>query len=129
MYNRYIPDGTSYRRIVMEDTAPGTGSSPHRRPERGRGDGARPRREAPGPGTGRGGGSSPLAGLLGGMGGGLNGLLDALHLKNLDMGDLLLLLILLLLAREEDNTEVVITLGLLLLMGLGEDGEESAQPT
>ena len=99
--------------------APRTGGSSWR---------TRPRGQAPPP-TGRGGGSSPLAGLLGGMGGGLNGLLDALHLKNLDMGDLLLLLILLLLAREEDNTEVVITLGLLLLMGLGEDGEESAQPT
>ena len=53
----------------------------------------------------------------------LTGLLKSLGLEELDRGDILLLLILLLLLTDGDDLEPVITLGLLLLFGLG--GRES----
>lgn len=49
---------------------------------------------------------------------GLGALLSGLKLDDLDTGDVLLLLILLLLFLEGDDMELVITLGLLLLLGL-----------
>ena len=55
--------------------------------------------------------------------GGLTQLLDGLgkhfSLENIDTGDLLLVLLLLFLLLEGDNLELVITLGLRLLLGLG----------
>ncbi len=50
--------------------------------------------------------------------GGLAALLKAAKLENLDTGDVLLLLILLFLFLEGDDLELIITLGLLLLLGL-----------
>lgn len=47
---------------------------------------------------------------------GLAGILQ--RLKQMDKGDILILLILLLLILEGDNTELVITLGLVLLLSL-----------
>ena len=47
-----------------------------------------------------------------------------LKLENIDTGDVLLLLIVLYLLVEGDDLELVIALGLVLLMGLGEKGEE-----
>ena len=59
------------------------------------------------------------------MSGGLSQLLEGVtkhfSLKNLDSGDILLVLILLFLFLEGDNLELVITLGLTLLLGLGGD--------
>ena len=52
---------------------------------------------------------------------GLDSLLSALNLQGLDSGDLLLLLIILLLLVEGDNLEIVITLGLMLVLSLGEE--------
>lgn len=52
---------------------------------------------------------------------GIAGILKSLHLEDLDSGDILLLLIILLLFLEGDNMELVITLGLMLLLGLGEE--------
>ena len=49
---------------------------------------------------------------------GLGGLLAGLKLDDLDTGDVLLLLILLFLFLEGDDMELIITLGLLLLLGL-----------
>ena len=49
---------------------------------------------------------------------GLGKLLRGLKLDGLDTGDVLLLLILLFLFLEGDDMELVITLGLLLLLGL-----------
>ena len=49
---------------------------------------------------------------------GLAGLLKGLKLEELDTGDILLLLILLFLFLEGDDLELIITLGLLLLLGL-----------
>ena len=51
-------------------------------------------------------------------GDGLGALLSGLKLDDLDTGDVLLLLILLFLFLEGDDMELVITLGLLLLLGL-----------
>ena len=61
--------------------------------------------------------------------GGLMQLLDGLgkhfSLENIDTGDILLVLILLFLFLEGDNLELVITLGLMLLLGMGGDEEKS----
>lgn len=51
--------------------------------------------------------------------GAMGRLLSALKLEELDTGDLLIVLILLLLLVEGDDLELVITLGLMLLLGLG----------
>ena len=71
-------------------------------------------------------GKDGLSALLGGReGGGLSALLKSLHLDNIDTGDILLLLIVLYLLVEGDDLELVIALGLVLIMGLGEDGEKA----
>lgn len=63
------------------------------------------------------------------MSGGLSQLLDGItkhfSLENIDTGDILLVLILFFLFLEGDNLELVITLGLMLLLGLG--GDESKE--
>ena len=46
----------------------------------------------------------------------LDALLEKLHLRDLDSGDLLLLLILFLLFRQEADEEILIALGLLLIL-------------
>ena len=51
----------------------------------------------------------------------LSGAFKHLKLENFDTGDILLVLIILFLFLEGDNLELVITLGLMLLLGLGED--------
>ena len=51
----------------------------------------------------------------------LGGFLKNFSLSNLDSGDILLVLIILFLFLEGDNLELVITLGLMLLLGLGDD--------
>ena len=56
--------------------------------------------------------------------GGLGGLLRTLKLEDLDSGDLLLLLIVLLLLWEGDDLELVIALGLVLILGLGDKETE-----
>ena len=56
--------------------------------------------------------------------GGLSGLLKTLHLENIDPGDVLLLLIVLYLLVEGDDLELVIALGLVLIMGLGDEKKE-----
>lgn len=106
MYNRYIPQDVSY--TPVEGTAPGRPGS-HRPPFRF---------------SDILGGKEGLSGLLGNReGGGLSGLLKSLHLENIDSGDVLLLLIMLYLLVEGDDLELVIALGLVLLMGLGDHGE------
>ena len=69
--------------------------------------------------------ASKPSSLLGEMGGGITQVLRSVFkhfsLENLDTGDILLVLIILFLFLEGDNLELVITLGLMLLLGLGED--------
>lgn len=88
MYNRYIPNGASYTRIPQEDAPP-------------------PQEENRPP---KAGGKAKS--------GALDSLLKQLKLDRLDTGDVLLLLILLFLFLEGDDMELVITLGLVLLLGL-----------
>ncbi|SBW05147.1 conserved hypothetical protein [uncultured Eubacteriales bacterium] len=92
MYNRYIPNGTTYTRIVEDD-------SPARPTQAG----------APGDAP-----EAPNAEEKKG----LAGLLKSLKLDDIDTGDILLLLILLFLFLEGDDIELIITLGLILLLGL-----------
>ena len=109
MYNRYIPEDTAYAPVQREP----------------------PRPHGPGPGPRRPhalrlpdflAGKEGLSRLFkGSEGGGLSGLLKALHLDNVDAGDILLLLIMLYLLVEGDDLELVIALGLVLFMGLGEE--------
>lgn len=63
--------------------------------------------------------------LAGGLSQLLNGVSKHFSLKNIDTGDILLVLILLFLFIEGDNLELVITLGLMLLLGLGGEEDES----
>lgn len=122
MYNRYIPKGNTYERVSMEDSAPAQRNhsvSPPRdrkteRPEQNI-DSFHSKPENPKETSVS---LSGLASLLGGGGGSLQSLFQKLQLDKLDTGDILLVLILLFLFLEGDNTEMVITLGLLLLMGL-----------
>ncbi len=103
MYNRYIPSGTSYTRILEEDAAP-----------------FRPSEREPGPPPREPQGEplQPEPESAEKKKGGLAGLLKGLKLDGLDTGDILLLLILLFLFLEGDDMELIITLGLLLLLGL-----------
>lgn len=126
MYNRYIPNGASYTRVRVEEpveSSPGASQvrEPHQK--------ARPG-DHRSQHTGRPGSSGTagffLPSFLTGEGGsgGLGGLLKALKLEDLDSGDLLLLLIVLLLLWEGDDLELVIALGLVLILGLGDKETE-----
>lgn len=103
IYNRYIPNGDTYTRVVEQD---GGGWSPV---------GAPP----PPP-------SFHLP--WGELTGGLNGILKKLKLEDWDSGDILLLLIVLFLFLEGDNLELAIALGLVLIMGLGDAKEKPPDP-
>ncbi len=103
-YNRYIPEADA--RIPVDGPSPKTGGP------------------SPGPGKVTG----LLSGLLGrGVGEenrasqALSGLLKSLHLEHLDTGDILLGLIVLFLVLEDgDDLDLIITLGLTILLSLGE---------
>lgn len=62
-----------------------------------------------------------LGEVTSGLGDFLGGFLKNFSLSNIDSGDILLVLIILFLCLEGDNLELVITLGLMLLFGLGDD--------
>lgn len=128
MYNRYIPTGNTYTRITegaLEPPAVLPASLPERpappRTQRPRQPQQVPQPQQPPPAhqpppspprrpsPPSPGGGSPLAGLT--------GLLSALRPEELDSGDILLLLILLFLFRDGDDIELLITLGLILLLG------------
>lgn len=109
MYNRYIPEDTAYAPVQRELPRPHGPDPGPRRPQALR----LPDFLA---------GKEGLSRLFkGSEGGGLSGLLKALHLDNVDAGDILLLLIMLYLLVEGDDLELVIALGLVLFMGLGEE--------
>lgn len=94
MYNRYIPDGGRYTRVVEDDGPPLAPPEPP------------PAAPAPPP-------EPPPAKT-----GGIAKLLKGLQLDRWDTGDLLLLVLVLLLLLEGDDTELLITLGLILVLGL-----------
>ncbi len=103
-YNRYIPDAEA--QIPVDRPGSKTGGP------------------SPGPGKVTG----LLSGLLGRGDGAENrasqalaGLLKSLHLEHLDTGDILLGLIVLFLVLEDgDDLDLIITLGLTILLSLGE---------
>ena len=121
MYNRYIRgDGGTYTRISAED-APLPPPEPQRSPQppqrpaapppprpqeappvQGAPPDEPPRRPPP---------PAPERGLL-------NGLLEKLHLSDLDAGDILLLILLFFLFRQEADEELLIAIGLLLILSL-----------
>ena len=68
-----------------------------------------------------------LAGdVVRGLGQLLDGVKQHFSLEKFDTGDILLVLIILFLYLEGDNLELVITLGLMLLLGLGDDKPKEA---
>lgn len=123
MYNRYLPQEETY--APVSETVPE--QHQYRPPEAAA--------QAPQDGLGKifsalGGGFElgKLKGLLDGdKFGGLDQLLALLHLEDLDSGDILLILIVLLLLVEGDNLELVITLGLMLLLSLGDEKKKSPE--
>lgn len=130
MYNRYLDDSE----FILLDPEPQNSATGH--PTQGRN---QPNQHGPGrpnqphPGQNRPAprpmGPSPSKNeLMGEITGGLGQLLDGVRkhfsLENFDTGDILLVLIILFLYLEGDNLELVITLGLMLLLGLGDDGPE-----
>ena len=131
MYNRYIPNGTSYTRVEVPDP-PQERHKPEGKPG---GTDRRPGGQTqPGTAAFPGGfrppkfltGKDGLASLFTGREG-AGGLLKALKLDSIDKGDVLLLLIILFLLAEGDDLELVIALGLVLLMGLGDkEGKRDA---
>jgi len=117
VYNRYIPDDEPYTWIGAAEGAGGAGTAPDRAQDPTRGGGPR----LPSFLAGREGLSALFSG---GEKRGLSSLLHALHLDDIDSGDILLLLIVLYLLVEGDDLELVIALGLVLIMGLGEEKSE-----
>ena len=113
MYNHYIPDGAE--RVPVDHHAPSGHAGPSHASHQ-----PRPDR------------SGKLGGLLSGLlgqGGGeankvsqsLDRLLKGLHLEHLDTGDILLGLIVLFLVLEDgDDLDLIITLGLTILLNLGD---------
>ncbi len=135
MYNQYLDDSS----FVLLDPEPQAGpgqNHPHaNQPHRGPGQNQNQRRPGgPQPGNQR---RPPepvrakndLVGEVArGLGQVLEGLAKHFSLEKFDTGDILLVLIILFLYLEDgDNLELVITLGLLLLLGLDE-GEKKEEP-
>ena len=94
MYNRYIRnDDGVYARQPQPEPQPQAPPPP-------------PPRHEPQPPPPKLGGQLPL----------LSGMLDKLHLGDIDIGDLLLLLLLFHLFREDGDEELLIAIGLLLIL-------------
>ena len=102
MYNRYIPEDTSYARVEPLASAPRSAPGSERR--------SRPS-------------AISLPSFLTEKEG-LSGIFKSLRLDRFDSGDILLLLIMLYLMAEGDDLELVIALGLTLIMGLGDGKKE-----
>lgn len=101
MYNRYIRnDNGQYQRIPVQDSAPPPPPPPPPPPSGGGYQPEQDRRQPPPPGN---------KGIL-------SGILEKLHLQDIDKGDLMLLFILFLLLREGEDEELLIALGLLLIL-------------
>lgn len=123
MYNQYLDDSDF---VLLEPEA--QGHRPQGQGQNHHGQGSRPHRSQPGPNhidrrpMGPSQSKNDLVGeLTGGLGQLLDGVRKHFSLENFDTGDILLVLIILFLYLEGDNLELVITLGLMLLLGLGDD--------
>ena len=130
MYNRYLDDSE----FILLDPEPQTGAPGHQTQNQDRSHPSgqnRPKHPQPNqsrPASRPGGPSPSKNDLVGEITGGLGQLLEGVRkhfsLENFDTGDILLVLIILFLYLEGDNLELVITLGLMLLLGLGDDGPQ-----
>ena len=127
MYNRYLDQ------MPHTDIPSPPAREPGQRPSSGRGSQPfqRPRSQTPPHSSGRDatpsrGGSHLLEGITAGVGDFLGGILKNFSLDRFDTGDILLVLIILFLLVEGDDLELVITLGLMLLLGLGDDDPPEA---
>ena len=117
MYNQYL-DGSDFVLLDPEPQAQPSGGHSQGRGRPGAGQSHRP---MPQPGS-RPQPKNDLVGeITGGLGQLLDGVLKHFSLENFDTGDILLVLIIPFLYLEGDNLELVITLGLMLLLGLGDD--------
>ncbi len=126
MYNRYVPRGNGYTRVRVEEEPehPGTGPpasdekkyTPAQAGTQAHGEEGQKKTAGPDPPQHKG----DAAGFAGDKSGGLKRLLKGLNLEGIDSGDLLLFLIILLLLTDGDELDMVITLGLMLLLGLGD---------
>lgn len=142
MYNRYIPNGMAYTRVLEEDAPsflqqaqsapPPQARTQHQKPSHGQPDAqwSPPKDESPRSyQTGPAQPPEPPAG--GKKDSFLSGLLKSFHLEDLDTGDILLLLILifLVLDGDGDNLELILTLGLVILFSLsGKKDTEAQEP-
>lgn len=145
MYNRYIPNGATYTRVVEQDFEPDRPTPPPSHQRAHQEDSGRQNASCHQggkqqgtyqPHTHQAKPSDPISSLFSGFTGGkknagLTGILEKFKLDDIDTGDILLILILLFLFRDGDDIELVITLGLLLLLGLSdkEKGEDSPHET
>ena len=119
MYNRYLDDSE----FILLDPEPQAGAPVHQMHGQNRPNQPRPGQVCPTPRpTGPSPSKNDLIGeITGGLGQLLNGVRKHFSLENFDTGDILLVLIILFLYLEGDNLELVITLGLMLLLGLGDE--------
>lgn len=124
MYNQYLDDSDF---VLLEpepqSPSPGHRSQGHSQHSQGHPNQQRPAQNRPTPQPmGSYQSKNDLVGeITGGLGQLLEGVLKHFSLENFDTGDILLVLIILFLYLEGDNLELVITLGLMLLLGLGDD--------
>ncbi len=135
MYNRYLDDGS----FVLLDPEPqngpnqghmnqhrrGPGPNQNQHHQNGHHPGNQAQHHPPEPGRSK----NDLVGeVTKGLGQLLDGVMKHFSLERFDTGDILLVLIILFLYLEDgDNLELVITLGLLLLLGL-DDGKDKGEP-
>ena len=131
MYNRYIPGTGGYTRVTVNEKENPTSraGAQERSSSGGQPHGGYRQSDRPRTGSGPQDMLKKLSAPLSFLGGedknaGMAGILKSLHLEDLDSGDILLLLIILFVFLEGDNIELVITLGLMLLLGLGEEKKE-----
>lgn len=124
MYNRYIPGSTGYTRVAVDEDEKEARPMPHNRSPKQERTGQKKRSSTGERNAWHAKAANPFS-FLGGedKNAGIAGILKSLHLEDLDSGDVLLLLIILLVFLEGDNIELVITLGLMLLLGLGDEGK------
>jgi hypothetical protein len=108
MYNRYLDQTSAAETVLPAEPAPHERRQvEHKPPDR-----PHPAHRPP---------DRLLGDLSGALGDLLGGVSKHFSLGELDAGDILLVLIILFLFLEGDDLELVITLGLMLLLGLGDD--------
>ena len=128
MYNRYVPRGSGYMRVSVEEEPEKPEVRPPSSDEKkytpvdstAQEHGGEQKKNFIGSGAAEYKGEGSGTSFLGDKSVGLKSLLRVLKLEDVDSGDLLLLLIILLLLTDGDELDMVIALGLMLLLGLGD---------